>query len=97
MKQDTGISKLTAQANTHEDLKGHGCSWKVLGFICDCYNKNIGFRKQVWRMPSRDAVQKAGGHGDNKLYLFGLVPLTTNNSVGIQSVSSDKHGLPAVP
>ena len=97
VKQDTGISKLTAQANTHEDLEGHGCSWKVPWFVCDCYNKNIGFRKQVWRMPNRDAVQKAGRHGDNKLYLFGLLPVTTNNSVGIQSASSNKHGLPGVP
>ena len=61
-KQDTGGSKLTAYANTQENLKWHGCNWKVPGFTCDCYNKNIGFRKQVWRMPSRDAAQKNVSH-----------------------------------
>ena len=61
-KQDTGSSKLTAYANTQEDWGWLGCDWKVAGFTCDCYNKNIGFRKQVWRMPSRDIPQKDVPH-----------------------------------
>ena len=65
VKQDTGSSKLTAYANTQEDLEWNGCDWKVAGFICDCYNDNIGFRNPVWRMPSRDAVWKGGRHGNH--------------------------------
>ena len=61
-KQDTGSSKLTAYANTQYDWGWHGCDWKVAGFTCDCYNNNIGFRKQVWRMPSRDVPQKDVPH-----------------------------------
>lgn len=61
-EQATGIGKITAHANKDEDWKWHGCdtNWAQ----CDCYNKNIGQRKQVWRMPSRDAPQmgrKRGG------------------------------------
>ena len=64
-KQDTGTSKVTGYANTQYDWGWHGCDWKVAGFECDCYNKNIGFRKQVWRMPSRDVAQKAGRHSSH--------------------------------
>ena len=58
-EQDTGVSKKTAYANTEDTKWGwYGCDWKVAGFKCGCYNDNIGVREQVWRMPSRDAVQK---------------------------------------
>ena len=63
VKQDTGISKVTAYANTDEDWGWHGCDWKVAGFYCDCYNENRETRREVWRMPSRDAARKGASHG----------------------------------
>ena len=63
VKQDTGISKVTAYANTDEDWGWHGCDWKVAGFYCDCYNENRETRREVWRMPSRDAPRKGASHG----------------------------------
>jgi len=63
VKQDAGIPKLTAYANTDEDWGWHGCDWKVAGFYCNCYNDNIGLRREVWRMPSRDAPRKGSSRG----------------------------------
>ena len=64
MKQDTGISKVTGDANTDDSSWGHyGCGWKVAGSWCDCYNDNRMTRKVVWRMPSRDASRKGAVHG----------------------------------
>ncbi|XP_068712440.1 DELTA-thalatoxin-Avl2a-like [Montipora foliosa] len=65
-EQDTGVSKRIAYANTDKKWGWYGCDWKVAGFTCACYNDNLGVREEVWRMPSRDAVQKGvrryGGH-----------------------------------
>ena len=63
VKQDIGISKVTAFANTDEDWGWHGCDWKMAGSWCSCYNEDIGQRKVVWRMPSRDASRKVAVHG----------------------------------
>ena len=63
VEQDAGIPKLTAYANTDEDWGWHGCDWKVAGFYCNCYNDNIGLRREVWRMPRRDASRKGYSHG----------------------------------
>ena len=62
-EQDTGINKTIAVVNTDEDWGWYGCDWKVAAFYCSCYNDNVGLRREVWRMPSRDVVQKGGSHG----------------------------------
>ncbi|XP_068747778.1 DELTA-alicitoxin-Pse2b-like [Montipora capricornis] len=71
-EQDTGVSKRTAYANTDKKWGWHSCGWKVTWFKCACYNDNIEVRKEVWRMPNRDAVQKgvrryAAHHRSTKL------------------------------
>lgn len=58
--QGTAEKKTNAYVNTDEDLEWHGCDWKVPGLSCSCYNDNVGSRKEVWRMPSRDDVHKSG-------------------------------------
>ena len=63
VKQDAKIPKLTAYANTDENWKWQGCDWKVWKIYCGCYNENIGSRREVWRMPSRDAPRKGSSHG----------------------------------
>ena len=63
VKQDSGISKVTGDANSDTDWGWHGCDWKVAGSWCECYNDNRDTRKQVWRMPSRDATRKGAVHG----------------------------------
>lgn len=60
--QDTGISRLIAYINSDEDWGWHGCGWKpgLAGFDCICANGNTATRREVWRMPSRDASVKGG-------------------------------------
>ena len=60
---DTGVHKQHAFANDNGDWAWHGCAWKVAGSKCACYNSNRNTRKQVWRMPNRDAPQKGASHG----------------------------------
>ena len=64
-KQDTGIIKTTAYANTGQDWGWHGCGWRLAGSWCECQNRNRYLRKTVWQLPTRDVVQKdafRGGH-----------------------------------
>ena len=61
--RDTGVKKEHAFANTNANWGWHGCDWKLAGSMCNCYNKNRSTRKQVWRLPSRDAPQKGASHG----------------------------------
>lgn len=35
----------------------------MAGSWCSCHNEDIGQRKVVWRMPSRDASRKVAVHG----------------------------------
>ena len=65
-KRDTGVCKLTAYANTDENWKWQGCDWKFWKIYCGCYNENIGLRREVWRMPSRDAPRKGPSHGAHR-------------------------------
>ncbi|KAJ7392548.1 hypothetical protein OS493_012220 [Desmophyllum pertusum] len=55
LERDTG-PKITAYANTKRYKKKKGCqfSW----FQCKCKNKSRSERKEVWSLPSNDAVSK---------------------------------------
>ena len=59
VEQDTGEFKLTAEANSKSYKKRNGCGWKGVPFFskCKCKNKNRSSRREVWSLPSKDAVK----------------------------------------
>lgn len=64
--QDNGSKKETAYANYDSNWGWSGCSWKVAGSYCNCYNSNRDRRKNVWKRPAKDAAtHKARHHGDH--------------------------------
>ena len=73
VKEDTGVSKETAYANTRHKWGWHGCDWKSRWFTCSCYNGDLKQRKEVWKLPSRDFVKKVGS-GHHKFEVKGYDP-----------------------
>ena len=67
-KQDTGIAKETAYANTKENTSWKGCDWKFFGSWCACYNTNLDRRKVVWSLPNKDYITRksAANHGTHR-------------------------------
>ena len=57
---------MTAHPNRVKSWKWHGCDWKKLRIKCECKNKHLDQRKEVWMLPSRDFVKGSHGYDQHK-------------------------------